>query len=100
MVKAPGILVFLWLLEIRLACRKRSQPSAAPTPSPPVGAAEGCDLFGVSRRLMTGLLQAEFFLAFDLDHLGVVHGDFHCPKAQIAQRALDLRRDALMLLLL
>jgi len=23
MVKAPGILMFLWLLEIRLACRKK-----------------------------------------------------------------------------
>jgi hypothetical protein len=46
-----------------------------------------------SARLVARVLQAEFFLALDLNHLGVVHGDLYRTKAQIAQGALDLAQD-------
>jgi hypothetical protein len=60
----------------------------------PVAAAEGCDLLiFASARLVARMLQTEFLFAFDLYHLGVVHGDFHRAKAQIAQRALDLTQN-------
>ena len=38
---------------------------------------------------LTRVLQAEFLFAFDLNHLSVMHGDFHSTKAQVSQRALD-----------
>jgi hypothetical protein len=62
-----------------------------------VGAAEGCDLLifrsFASTRLVGRMLQTEFLFAFDLYHLGVVHGDFHRAKAQIAQCALDFTQN-------
>jgi hypothetical protein len=47
---------------------------------------------------MGRLLQSEFFFAFDLDDLRVMHGDFHGAKAQIAQCALDLAQDGCFVL--
>jgi hypothetical protein len=69
----------------------------------PVGAAEGCDLLNfllifASARFVNRALQAEFLFAFDLDHLGVVHGDFHCAETQIAQGALDLAQNGCFVL--
>jgi len=43
--------------------------------------------------LVAGLLQAELLLAFDLHHLGVVHGDLHGAEAQVAQGTLDFTQD-------
>jgi hypothetical protein len=70
MVKAPGILgvvAFSYGLE-RVAC----------------------DLLA---RFISRMLQTEFLFAFDLYHLGVVHGDFHRAKTQIAQGALDFTQN-------
>jgi hypothetical protein len=82
MVKAPGILFVMAFYGLE---------SGLP--------AEGCDLLiFVSARFVAWVLQPEFLFAFDLDHLGVVHGDFHCAKTQIAQGALDLTQNGCFVL--
>jgi hypothetical protein len=52
----------------------------------------------LSTRFVAGLLQTEFFLAFDLHDLGVVHGDFHRTEAQVAQCALNFPQDGCFVL--
>jgi hypothetical protein len=99
MVKAPGILFVMafYGLESGLPVKDRSLRQLLH--KAPVGAAAGCDLLiFVSARFVAWALQPEFLFAFDLDHLGVVHGDFHCAKTQIAQGALDLTQNGCFVL--
>jgi hypothetical protein len=79
MVKAPGILYVLAFL---------------------MGVLESGCLFNdfASARLVGRVLQTEFLFAFDLDDLGVMDGDFHGAKTQVAQRALDLAQDGCFVL--
>jgi hypothetical protein len=98
MVKAPGILIVLafYGLESGLSVKDRSLRQLH---NPPAGATAGCDLLIFdSARFVAWVLQPEFLFAFDLDHLGVVHGDFHCAKTQIAQGALDLTQNGCFVL--
>jgi hypothetical protein len=99
MVKAPGILFVMafYGLESGLPAKDRSLRQLYSTL--PVGVAAGCDLLiFVSARFVAGVLQPEFLFAFDLDDLGVVHGDFHRAKPQIAQSALDLTQNGCFVL--
>jgi hypothetical protein len=75
MVKAPGILIVLAFSYGVLV--------------------SGCRFL---TRFVARVLQPEFLFAFDLDHLGVMHGDFHCAKTQIAQGALDLTQNGCFVL--
>ncbi|MNC62957.1 hypothetical protein D3C75_1130400 [compost metagenome] len=51
-------------------------------------------LIRLSAGLVAGVLQAELFLAFDLHHLGVVHGDFHRAVTQAIEGIVDLAQQA------
>jgi hypothetical protein len=51
-----------------------------------------------STLLIARILQTEFLLALDLDHLRVMHRDLNCAKAQVTQRALNFTQNACFVL--
>jgi hypothetical protein len=99
MVKAPGILFVMAFMVWNRGCLPKIAAFGSSYTKLPVGAAAGCDLLIlVSARFVAWVLQPEFLFAFNLDHLSVVHGDFHCAKTQIAQGALDLTQNGCFVL--